>query len=185
MGASGLARSAGLAAVLAAGLAVAGCGQTVPGSAYPAGGSGGAEINTNFDKLLRECEVVGVDKIGEAVGNSQLVRGSFNGAVCMWDVEDAPGGVAMVTLAWYEVGSLNNEKANNDKLGYSSENITVQGSRGLQTRRPNDPDSCGVTASAADTGVVSWWINYRPGSSHPDPCQGAKQLLELTLNRAR
>lgn len=177
-----------LAGVLTAALAtamLAGCGQTVPGEAFPAGGSGGATINTNFDKLLRECEVVAPEKIGEAVGNSQFVRTSFSGAVCMWDVEDAPGGVAMVTLAWYEVGSLNNEKANNDKLGYSSENITVQGSRGLQTRRPNDPDSCGVTASAADTGVVSWWINYRPGSSHPDPCQGAKQLLELTLNRAR
>ncbi|MEV6277705.1 DUF3558 domain-containing protein [Nocardia sp. NPDC051832] len=185
MGLSSVARSAGIALSALAVALTAGCGQTVPGTAYPAGGSGSGSINTNFDKLLRECEVVSQEKIGEAVGKSQIVQSSFNGAVCMWDVEDAPGGVAMVTLAWYEVGSLNNEKANNDKLGYTSENITVEGSRGLQTRRPNDPDSCGVTASAADTGVVSWWINYRPGASHPDPCVGAKQLLELTLNRAR
>jgi hypothetical protein len=55
----------------------------------------------------------------------------------------------------------------------------------LQTRRPNDPDSCGVSASAADTGIVGWWINYRPGSGHPDPCAGAQKLVELTLNLAR
>jgi hypothetical protein len=119
------------------------------------------------------------------VGNASDVEGSFNGAVCMWNVIDAPGGLAMVTLNWYELGSLNNEKTNNDKLGYTTNNITVQGQRGLQTRRPNDPDSCGVSASAADTGIVGWWINYRPGSGHPDPCAGAQKLVELTLNLAR
>ncbi|WP_227997162.1 DUF3558 domain-containing protein [Nocardia australiensis] len=175
-----------ITATVAAALAVAataGCGKTVSGSALPAGS--GSSINTNFDKLLRECEVVSSDQIGVAVGNATDVEGSFNGAVCMWDVVDAPGGMAMVTLNWYEVGSLNNEKANNDKLGYTTENVTVQGQRAVQTRRPNDPDSCGVTASAADTGIVGWWINYRPGSGHPDPCAGAQKLVELTLNLAR
>ncbi|AXK87644.1 MULTISPECIES: DUF3558 domain-containing protein [Nocardia] len=170
-------------AVLALVAMVAGCGRTVEGAAFPAGGS--QEINTNFDKLLRECDVVEPAKIGEAVGDARYVNGSFNGAVCMWDVEDAPGGLAMVTLNWYEIGSLNNEKITADKLGYSTETITVQGRRGLQVRRPGDPDSCGVTASAADTGVVGWWINYRAGSAHPDPCGAAKTLLELTLNLAR
>jgi hypothetical protein len=175
-----------VAAIAATALAVAvaaGCGKTVSGSAQPAGGS--TSINTNFDKLLRECDVVAVDQIGAAVGNASDVEGSFNGAVCMWNVIDAPGGLAMVTLNWYELGSLNNEKTNNDKLGYTTNNITVQGQRGLQTRRPNDPDSCGVSASAADTGIVGWWINYRPGSGHPDPCAGAQKLVELTLNLAR
>ena len=173
------------ATVLAVALTAGGCGQTVKGSAHPAGGSGGGStVNSNFDKLLRECDVVGLDQIGTAVGNATVVSPSFNGAVCMWDVEDAPGGSAMVTLNWYELGSLNNEKTNNDKLGYTTENITVEGRRGLQTKRPNDPDSCGVSAGAADTGIIGWWINYRPGS-HPDPCAGAQKLVELTLNLAR
>ncbi|MCP2277710.1 Protein of unknown function [Nocardia amikacinitolerans] len=177
-------RNAVLAATAAAlALTMTGCGKTIEGEAFPAGGS--QQINTNFDKLLRECEVVEPTKIGKAVGDARFVQGSFNGAVCMWDVEDAPGGRAMVTLNWYEIGSLNNEKATNDKLGYLSENTTVQSSRALQTRRPNDPDSCGVSASAADSGVVGWWINYRAGSTHPDPCAAAKQLVELTLNLAR
>ncbi|WP_433758759.1 DUF3558 domain-containing protein [Nocardia sp. CA-135398] len=180
----GLRVAAVAAAVLAVAMSAGGCGQTVKGSAHPAGGSGTTTINTNFDKLLRECEVVGLDQIGAAVGNASVVSPSFNGAVCMWDVEDAPGGSAMVTLNWYEEGSLNNEKSTNDKLGYNTENITVQGRRGLKTTRPNDPDSCGVSAGAADTGIIGWWINYHPGG-HPDPCAGAQKLVELTLNLAR
>jgi hypothetical protein len=174
------------AAALMLTLALAGCGQKIEGSAQPLGkGGGGESINTDFDKLLRECEVVAADKIGEIVGNATYVNASFSGAVCMWEIDDAPGGAAMASLNWYEMGTLNNEKATNDKLGYLSGDITVQGRRALQVRRPGDNDSCGVTAPAADVGVVGWWINYRPGSAHPDPCVGAQKLVELTLDLAR
>ncbi|MGS2806930.1 DUF3558 domain-containing protein [Nocardia sp. MW-W600-9] len=165
---------------------LAGCGEKVSGNAQPLGSGGGDEsINTNFDKLLRECDVVATDKIGEIVGNAKFVQTSFSGAVCMWDIQDAPGGGAMATLNWYEMGTLNNEKTTNDKLGYLTGDITVQGRRALQVRRPNDNDSCGVTAPAADVGVVGWWINYKPGSAHPDPCAAAQKLVELTLDLAR
>ncbi|MEU7142631.1 DUF3558 domain-containing protein [Nocardia sp. NPDC046473] len=173
-------------ALLMVAVTSSGCGQTVNGSAHPAGSGTGDTVNTNFDKLLRECEIVSLDQIADAVGaKGTTPEPSFYGAVCMWYALGAPGGGAMVTLNWYEIGSLNNEKANNDKLGYSTNNITVQGRRGLETRRPNDPDSCGVSAGAADQGVIGFWINYRAGSAHPDPCAGAKKLVELTLNLAR
>ncbi|GGK50026.1 DUF3558 domain-containing protein [Nocardia camponoti] len=168
-------------------LAIAGCGQTIDGNPKALGEGGGpsAPINTKFDKLMRECDAVDEAKIGEVVGNAKLVQTSFSGAVCMWDVEDAPGGTAMVSLNWYEMGTLNNEKTNNDRLGYLTGDVTVQGRRALQVRRPGDNDSCGVTAPAADVGIIGWWINYRPGSSHPDPCVGAQKLVELTLDLAR
>ncbi|MFE3546784.1 DUF3558 domain-containing protein [Nocardia sp. NPDC059177] len=175
------------AAALLLCLALAGCGDTVEGTAQPRPEEkdSGEQVNTDFDKLMRECEVVAVDKIGEIVGDAVLVVPSFSGAVCMWSIGDAPGGEAMATLNWYEMGTLNNEKTTNDKLGYLTGDITVQGRRALQVRRPNDNDSCGVTAPAADVGVIGWWINYRPGSAHPDPCAGAQKLVELTLDLAR
>lgn len=184
MSARRVAVAATAALLLTAGLA--GCAEKVEGNAQPLGGGGGGEaINTDFDKLLRECDVVASDKIGEIVGNATYVQDSFSGAICMWEIEDAPGGGAMATLNWYEMGTLNNEKATNDKLGYLTGDITVQGRRALQVRRPGDNDSCGVTAPAADVGVVGWWINYKPGSSHPDPCAAAQKLVELTLDLAR
>lgn len=178
---SGRGVRAGSLAVLAltVALSAGGCGSTVPGTALPAGSGGG--VNMNFDKLLRECDVVADDKIAEATG-SEYVESSFNGAVCMWNLTGSGNGMA--TLNWYEMGSLRNEKANNDRLGYQTSDVTVEGRRALQVQRPNDPDSCGVMAPAADTGVVGWWVNYLPGG-HPDPCAGAKKLTELTLNLAR
>ncbi|APB01864.1 DUF3558 domain-containing protein [Nocardia seriolae] len=175
--------------VLALTVTLAGCGKTVPGTALPAGGTAGTggttRINTNFDKLLRECTVVAIDDIGKSVGDNMYVEPSFNGAVCMWNLTGGAAGSGMVTLSWYEEGSLGNEKQNNDRLKYVSNDITVQGRRSVETRRPNDPDSCGVSAPAADAGIVGWWVNYRSGSAHADPCDAARKLVELTLNLAR
>ncbi|MCM6775064.1 DUF3558 domain-containing protein [Nocardia sp. CDC159] len=171
----------GLAAVAVA-VTAAGCGRTVPGTAQPAGGGGGG-VNMNFDKLLRECDVVAQDQIAKLSGAQDVVS-SFNGAVCMYTLSGAPGGDGMATLNWYEMGTLSNEKQNNDRLGYVTTDMNVQGRRSLQVRRPNDADSCGVMAPAADTGIIGWWLNYRPGG-HPDPCDVAQKLAELTLNLAR
>ncbi|MET9289388.1 DUF3558 domain-containing protein [Nocardia beijingensis] len=176
-------RGAMAAAAVAVALTVGGCGQVVPGSPQPVGGS--QPVNTRLDKLLRECQILSEDQIGKAIGESVTVSESFFGAVCMWDLVGAPGGNGMATLNWYENGTLSNEKQTNNKLGYETTNITIQSSLALQIRRPKDPDSCGVTASAPDNGVIGWWINYRPGSAHPDPCDAAKKLMELTLNLAR
>ncbi|WP_433563383.1 DUF3558 domain-containing protein [Nocardia sp. CA-151230] len=182
-------RGAVALSVLALTAALGGCGKTVPGSALPAGGTTGtggtSRINTNFDKLLRECQVVAQDDIAKSAGDNMYVEPSFNGAVCMWNLTGGTAGSGMVTLSWYELGSLNNEKQNNDRLKYVTNDITVQGRRSVETRRPNDPDSCGVSAPAADTGIVGWWVNYRSGSQHADPCDAARKLVELTLNLAR
>ena len=175
-------RTAGTALMaVAVAATVGGCGRTVSGTAQPAGG--GSSVNMNFDKLLRECDVVASPDIAKVTG-AQSANSAFNGAVCMWDLQGAPGGDGMATLNWYEMGTLPNEKRNNDRLGYQTADITVQGRRALQMHRPNDSDSCGVTAPAADTGVIGWWVNYRAGSGHPDPCEAAGKLAELTLNLA-
>lgn len=176
-------RGAATAAAVVVALAAGGCSQTISGSARPVGGS--EPVNTRLDKLLRECEILSKEEIGKAIGENISVEDSFFGAVCMWDLVGAPGGNGMATLNWYENGTLSNEKQTNNKLGYVTTNVTVQSALALLIRRPNDPDSCGVTASAPDNGVIGWWINYRPGSAHPDPCEAAKKLMEMTLNLAR
>ena len=57
--------------------------------------------------------------------------------------------------------------------------------RASQLNMIGDPDSCGMAASAPDNGVIGWWLNYRAGSSHPDPCESVRKLMALTLNLAR
>ncbi|MBF6352716.1 DUF3558 domain-containing protein [Nocardia flavorosea] len=168
------------AAILTAAVLGAGCGSTVDGTALPVGG--GETVDTaQIDKLLRECDVVTDQQIIDALGGNTYIRDSFFGAVCMWDIG---GGSGMLTLNWYENGSLRNEQETNDKLGYITTKTTVQGTIALEIRRPDDPNSCGMTASAADSGVIGWWVNSSPGAT-ADPCAAAKKLLELTLNIAR
>ncbi|MDO3650149.1 DUF3558 domain-containing protein [Nocardia mangyaensis] len=173
-------------ALVAVCTSVSSCGRTIPGTPGAVGSGGGeGAVNVDFDKLLRECEVLTPQQMSQAVGDEAQFSASFVGAVCMWDVLGGPGGNAKLTLNWYENGSLNVERQTYQRLGYESGITTIQGASAVEIRRPGDPDSCGVTAKAADAGVVGWWINYRAGSSHPDPCPVAAKLVELTLNRAR
>jgi hypothetical protein len=43
-----------------------------------------------------------------------------------------------------------------------------------------DQAACSATA-AAGTGVVTWWVQYRP-STGDQPCQAAEKLLAATLS---
>lgn len=163
----------------------AGCGETVTGTPRPEGADLGdfGNANEKFRNLLTECDAVADDQIAKAVGGDSIQRGFF-GAICRWDV-GGPGGNVKVTFNWFESGSLNNEKATLEKLKYTISETKVEGRRAIQQQRPNDPDSCGITAGAPDQGIIGWWVNYRPGSAHPDPCQAAVKLAELTLNLTR
>ncbi len=167
-------------AVAAAGSVLAGCGNTITGTPSPAGSVG---TNEKFRNLLTECDAVNDKQIADAVGGNSIERGFF-GAICRWDV-GGPSGNVKVTFNWFESGSLDVEKSTLERLKYSIKDVTIEGRRAIQSQPPNDPDSCGVTAGAPDTGIIGWWVQYRPGSSHPDPCGAATKLAELTLNLSR
>ncbi|QXQ15660.1 DUF3558 domain-containing protein [Skermania piniformis] len=158
-----------------------GCGKTVTGTALPIGGSA-TGIGDDFRNLLTECDTVTEDQIAKVVGGEGIERGFF-GAICRWDITGSSGNIK-VTFNWFESGSLDVERQTLAKLKYEATDITVQGRKAIQERRPNDPDSCGVTVGALDTGIVGWWVQYRPGA-HPDACEAASKLTDLTLNLSR
>ena len=159
---------------------LAGCGSTIQGTPQPVGASG---QHGDFQSLLHECDAVSDDQIAKTVGGDQINRGFF-GAICRWNVS-GPSGDIHVTFNWFETGSLDIERSTDQKLKYSMKDVSIQGRRGIQAQPPNDPDSCGVTVGAPDSGIVGWWVQYRPGSAHPDPCGAATTLAELTLNLTR
>ncbi|MFY2788941.1 DUF3558 domain-containing protein [Rhodococcus sp. MALMAid1271] len=162
-------------------LLAAGCSQTVEGTARPAafGGSGGEE----FTKLLTECDAVTDDQILDATEAEDIARGFF-GAICRWDLIGSAGTVK-VTFNWFEYGTLAAERAADEKMNYTVSDTTVQGRKAIQTQRPNDSASCGVSAGADRSGIFGWWVQYQPDVAHPDPCQAATKLADLTLNLSR
>ncbi|QII05270.1 DUF3558 domain-containing protein [Rhodococcoides fascians A25f] len=162
-------------------LLVAGCAQTVEGTPRPAsfGGSGSQE----FTKLLTECDAVSDDQITETVGAEDIARGFF-GAICRWDLIGSAG-IVKVTFNWFESGTLAAERAADEKMTYTVSDTTVQGRKAIQAQRPNDSASCGVSAGADRDGIFGWWVQYQPDVAHPDPCQAAAKLADLTLNLSR
>lgn len=164
-------------------LLTSGCGETVSGKPVAVGEGGGPAEETKLTKLLQECDLVDNKGIAESVGGSRTTRGFF-GAICRWDVV-GPGGLVKVSFNWYETGAMGNERTTMEKLKYTITNITVRGQQALQTQRPGDGDSCGVTLAAPDRGIIGWWVQYRPGSAHPDPCGAAAKLAELSTSLSR
>ncbi|OZC65954.1 hypothetical protein CH306_15715 [Rhodococcus sp. 15-725-2-2b] len=163
-----------LAAVLVTAAVGTGCTTTVAGTAVPARSADSGE----FDKLLEECIAVPDPTIADTVG-ADLVDQYFYGAVCMWTGIGAAG-LIDVTFAWFEDDALARERELADRLGYATENVPVAGTTAFLSRRPADPSSCGI--SAAYSGVITWWVQYR-GTSPIDPCAAATELAESTLRR--
>lgn len=161
------------AAVLAAAVGlVAGCSSAAP----EAPSTAEAAPAKDFAKLLRECQVVDLSELVEITGIPDL-RETFSGAICRWT---NTANTAMVTLNWFENGSMRVEKDTAERLGYEVENQKLGGSVVYVERTPGDPTSCGVTAKASDQGVIGWWVQGSPS----DPCQAALDLAALSLNRA-
>lgn len=155
-------------------LVATGCAGAEP--APEAGLADGPGQGQDFAKLLRECEVVTPGELADITGAPDFIR-TFNGAICRWNRVDRSG---VVTLNWFEHGSMRVEKDTAERLGYEVENEKLGGSVVYVERDPADPSSCGVTARAADQGIIGWWVQ----GSVADPCQAALDLAALSLNRA-
>ncbi len=168
-------RTVALAAcVMAACLVITGCSRTVHGDAA-AGGAGEGPAAQKYAKLLEECAVVPEDAIAQITG-VQVVWGTFSGAVCRWRSLD---GAADIQLNWFETGTLEREKAVAERLGYTAEPVRVSGALAYVLHPGNDPSSCGALGRAGGAGVIGWWVHSTPA----EPCEAARKLLELSVNR--
>ncbi|KKW63989.1 MULTISPECIES: DUF3558 domain-containing protein [Mycolicibacterium] len=175
-------RAAAAAIVALAGFSLlAGCSQTVEGTAAKSGSGGAAPRNDDSERqypnLLKECDVLTEDILAETVGADPLdIQSTFVGAVCRWQALN-PSGLVDITRFWFEQGNLDNERQTAQRLGYRIEDRRVAGIQSI-VMRPDDPNgACGVASDAA--GVVGWWVN--PQSPGINACEMALKLMELTL----
>lgn len=171
--------TAGLAAALLAPALLAGCANTVDGTAMKSG-TGPSRGDNSADKypnLLKECDVLTSDVLAKTVGADPLdIQSTFVGAVCRWQALN-PAGLIDITRFWFEQGSLDNERKTAEAYNYKIESRAINGIASI-VMRANDPNGgCGVASDAA--GVVGWWIN--PQSPGIDACGQAIKLMELTL----
>jgi hypothetical protein len=170
--------TAGLLALSMVPAALAGCANTVEGTAMKAGtgGSRGGSAQ-QYPNLLKECDVLTSDVLAKTVGADPLdIQSTFVGAICRWQALSTTG-LVDITRFWFEQGSLENERKIAESYNYDIESRAVNGIAAI-VMRGNDPNAgCGVAADAA--GVVGWWVN--PQTPGTDACAPALKLMELTL----
>jgi uncharacterized protein DUF3558 len=164
------------AAAVTAVATVAGCSQTVSGTARRAQ-SAVPDPNRSYGYVDDRCGLLVDSSIQQAIGADHIVR-PYSGAVCQY-VLGRDSGIVDVTFAWYETGSLDRERILAGERGATITEKVVERHQAFLARRDTTGAACSATA-AAGSGVLSWWVQYRNQHSG-DPCQDAEKLLTATL----
>ena len=159
-----------------AAVTVAGCSQTVSGTALRAE-SGVPDPNRSYGYVDDRCGLLVDSSIQQAMGADHIAR-PYSGAVCQYILARA---LAMVdvTFSWYDTGSLDRERSLATERGATVTEKVVERHQAFLARRDTTGAACSATA-AAGTGVLSWWVQFR-GQRNGDPCKDAEKLLTATL----
>jgi hypothetical protein len=159
---------------------VAGCSQTVSGTAHRAQ-PGVPDPNRSYGYVDDRCGLLVDGTIQEVIGADEVVR-PYSGAVCQYVLSGGPSrGETMidVTFSWFETGSIDRERALAAERGAQVIDKVVERHQAFLARRDTTGAACSATA-AAGTGVLSWWVQFR-GQTTGDPCSDAEKLLSATL----
>lgn len=164
-----------VAAVMAV-VAVAGCAQTVGGTARRAQ-QAVPDPNRSYGYVDDRCGLLLDGTIQETLDAEHITR-PYSGAVCQYVLSRGTATLD-VTFSWFETGNLDRERALADERGAKVTDTDVERHKAFLARRDTTGVACSATA-AAGTGVLSWWVQYR-GETAGDPCEDAEKLLSATL----
>jgi hypothetical protein len=157
-------------------VAVAGCSQTVSGTARRSQ-SGVPDPNRSYGYVDDRCGLLVDSSIQQAIVADHIVR-PYSGAVCQY-VLARGSAMVDVTFSWYEAGNLDRERTLATERGATVTEKVVERHQAFLARRDTTGAACSATA-AAGTGVLSWWVQFR-GQRNGDPCKDAEKLLTATL----
>lgn len=156
--------------------AAAACSQTVGGTAervrprVP-------DPDRSFGYVDERCGLLHDDAIQELLGANSIVK-PFSGAVCQY-VLTTDEGVVDVVFSWFDTGSVDRERSVAVERGSRITDGDVERHPAFVAQRLDNPNACAATAGAGP-GVLTWWVQYRPGAG--DPCAAAEKLLSATLS---
>jgi hypothetical protein len=169
-------KAVAVAAVTAA-MTVAGCSQTVSGTARRAHPSV-PDPGRSYGYVDDRCGLLADSTIQEILAADDVVR-PYSGAVCQYVLTRDSESID-VTYSWFETGSLDRERTLAEARGAQITGTVVKRHDAFLARRNVTGGGCSATAAAAP-GVLSWWVQIR-GQNNVDTCPDAEKLLSATLS---
>jgi hypothetical protein len=170
-------RIKGFVAVTVAATVAVGCSQTVTGDAQRARPSV-PDPERSYGYVDDRCGLLTDDSIQQALGADSVVR-PYSGAVCQY-VLARKTGLVDVVFSWFETGSFDRERGLATQRGAAITDTDVERHPAFLAEVRGDHAACSATA-AAGTGVLTWWVQFRPVTGG-EPCQAAEKLLAATLS---
>jgi hypothetical protein len=172
-------KAVAIAAVTAV-VTVAGCAQTVTGTAQRANPAV-PDPERSYGYVDNRCGLLEDSSIQEMLGAENVVR-PYSGAVCQYVLErgSGAGGVVDVVYSWFETGDLDRERALAVQRGAKVTDKVIERHEAFVARRDTNGVGCAAT-TAAGTGVLSWWVQTR-AKTDADTCKDAEKLLTATLS---
>jgi hypothetical protein len=169
-------RVMGAAAVTLVAAVAVGCSQTVTGAAERARPTV-PDPERNYGYVDDRCGLLTDTTIQQTLGADRVVR-PYSGAVCQY-VAARQAGLVDVVFSWFETGSFERERGLATARGATVTDTDIERHPAFLAKHV-DNTACSATA-AAGTGVVTWWVQFRPQAGS-DPCQAAQKLLSATLS---
>ena len=176
-------KAVAIAAVTAV-VTVAGCAQTITGTAQRANPAV-PDPERNYGYVDNRCGLLEDSSIQEMLGAQSVVR-PYSGAVCQYVLERDSGPDADsttmidVVYSWFETGNLDREQTLAQQRGAKVTDKVIERHQAFLARRDTNGAGCSAT-TAAGPGVLSWWVQTR-GKADADPCKDAEKLLAATLS---
>lgn len=157
-------------------VAVAGCAETVGGTARRAGPAA-PDAGRSYGYVDDRCGLLMDSTVRDTIGADDVSR-PYSGAVCQYILARGEETVD-VTFSWFESGDLARERALATERGATVTDTVVERQPVFLARRDVTGAACSAT-TAAGGGVLSWWVQDR-GRAGGDPCADAQKLLSATL----
>jgi len=172
-------KAVAIAAVTAV-VTVAGCAQTVTGTAQRANPAV-PDPERSYGYVDNRCGLLEDSSIQQMLSAESVVR-PYSGAVCQYVLERGSGGGAVVDVvySWFEGGNLDRERALAQQRGAKITDKVIERHEAFVARRDTNGAGCAAT-TAAGAGVLSWWVQTR-GRTDADTCKDAEKLLAATLS---
>ncbi|MGL4306074.1 MAG: DUF3558 domain-containing protein [Mycobacteriaceae bacterium] len=131
---------------------------------------------------LTECGSVGNAEVIDKVGRSNMIRSVKNILGCRWETGLEFGDRSTLSFFWYRGSSMEKEANVALLFGHDVKSISIAGHPGYLAR--GSVGLCEVSVGSGSD-FFHWSLYYGDAVAHPDPCEVARGLAELSVSRSK